>query len=231
MAAVGPTTMTPTATETVREATHVRRYNRPARWFHSSTYLVVGVLLGTGWWLRRGGEGEPSVLAKLFEQPDVDLHRAAGWALAAIAALGLTLGSRAAWTFARETVRVDPGDGRWFAKWPAGALTGRFGAHRGHFDPGQRIANVVFVGSLATLIVSGIALTTLHGGPTFVWMVKAHRYATYVLTPLVVGHILLAVGLLPGYRGVWRAMHWGGRVPLATARRLWPAKTDRDQEG
>lgn len=212
-----------TAATRTREATHVRRYNRPARWFHSSTYLVVGVLLVTGWWLRRGGEGEPSALANLFEQPDVDLHRAAGWALAAIAAIGLTLGFRAAWTFARETVRVDKGDGRWFARWPAGALSGRFGSHRGHFDPGQRIANVVFVGSLGTLIVSGVALTTLHGGTTFVWMVKAHRYATYVLTPLVIGHILLALGLLPGYRGVWRAMHWGGRVPLATARRLWPS--------
>jgi cytochrome b subunit of formate dehydrogenase len=213
----------PTTSSASSEATHVRRYNRPARWFHSSTYLVVLVLLGTGWWLRRGGEGEPSFLADLFEQPDTELHRAAGWALTGLGAIGLTLGVRAAWTFGRETLRVDRGDGRWLTHWPAGALTGRFAPHRGHFDPGQRIANITFVGSLGTLIVSGIALTTLHGGPTFVWMVKAHRYATYVLTPLVIGHVLVAVGILPGYRGVWRAMHWGGRIPLATARRLWPA--------
>jgi hypothetical protein len=50
-----------------------------------------------------------------------------------------------------------------------------------------------------------------------------HRGSTYVLTGLVVGHLLVTLGLLPGYRGVWRAMHWRGRVPEATARRLWPA--------
>lgn len=207
------------------EAPFIRRYNRPARWFHSSTYLVVGVLLLTGWWLLRGGEGEPSPLSDLLEQPDTDLHRAAGWALAALGAVGLTLGIRASWTFTRETLRVDRGDGRWFARWPRGALTGRFAPHRGHFDPGQRLANLVFVGTLVTLIVSGLLLTTLHGGSTFVVVVKVHRYATYVLTPLVIGHILVAVGILPGYRGVWRSMHWGGRVPLATARRLWPSST------
>jgi len=200
----------------------VRRYNRPARWFHSGTYLVVGVLLVTGWWLLSGEEGEPSVLARLFEQPDTELHRAAGWVLTAWIALGLTLGIRGAWTFTRETLRVNRGDGRWLARGPVGALTGRFASHKGHFDPGQRIANLVFVGSLGTLVVSGIMLTTLHGGATFATTVKVHRYATYVLTAMVVGHILVAVGILPGYRGVWRAMHLGGRVPLATARRLWP---------
>lgn len=217
------TTPTPTTTEPPPAATAwTRRYNRPARWFHCGTYLVVVVLLFTGWWLRRGGEGEPSVLARLLEEPDVELHRAAGWALAALAALGLTLGIRAAWTFVRETLRVDGGDGRWFVHWPRGALTGRFSPHRGHFDPGQRLANVAFTITLAALVGSGIALTTLHGGPTFAWMVKVHRYATYALTPLVAGHVLIAIGLLPGYRGVWRAMHWGGRISLATARRLWP---------
>lgn len=223
-------TSTDPAPSATGEATHVRRYDRPARYFHGSTYLVVLVLLGTGWWLRRGHEGEPSFLAELFEQPDTDLHRTAGWALTGLGGIGLTLGIRATSTFVRETLRVDSGDGRWFARWPAGALTGRFAPHRGHFDPGQRLANVVFVGSLGTLIVSGIALTTLHGGDTFALMVKLHRYATYVLTPLVIGHVLVALGILPGYRGVWRAMHWGGRVPLATARRLWPERTPEAQK-
>jgi formate dehydrogenase subunit gamma len=54
-------------------------------------------------------------------------------------------------------------------------------------------------------------------------MVRVHRGSTYVLTGLVVGHLLVTLGILPGYRGVWRAMHWRGRVAEATVRRLWPA--------
>jgi hypothetical protein len=73
------------------------------------------------------------------------------------------------------------------------------------------------------VIVSGVFLTTLSGGQTFATMVRVHRGSTYVLTGLVVGHLLVTLGILPGYRGVWRAMHWRGRVAEATARRLWPA--------
>jgi formate dehydrogenase subunit gamma len=73
---------------------------------------------------------------------------------------------------------------------------------------------------------TGIAMINLSGGPAFVWMFRIHRYATYVLTVLVVGHVLIAIGLLPGYRGVWRSMHLNGRVPLATARRLWPRSVE-----
>ena len=103
--------------------------------------------------------------------------------------------------------------GRW------GALTGRFSPHRGHFDPGQRLANLAFVATLGTLIVSGVAMTTLSGGPTFATMVRIHRGATYVLTALVVGHVLLVSGLLPGYRGAWRAHAAGSRWPTRRSSR------------
>jgi cytochrome b subunit of formate dehydrogenase len=133
------------------------------------------------------------------------------------------LGARAAYRFARETVRVDRGDGRWFRRWLVGAFTGRFAPHRGHFDPGQRVANVAFVVTLSTLVVTGVALTSVKSGPDFVWLVRVHRYATYALTALVIAHVALALGVLPGYRGAWRSMHFGGRTPESTARRLWPA--------
>jgi formate dehydrogenase subunit gamma len=162
------------------------------------------------------------VLADLLGTPDTEIHETAGWVLAGLVGVGLTLGARAAWTFVRETARVDRGDGRWFRSWFRGALTGRFAPHRGHFDPGQRVANIAFVATFATLIGSGIALMTLSGGPTFATAVRVHRAATYVLTVLVVGHIVVAVGILPGYRGAWRAMVGRGPVPAATARRLWP---------
>lgn len=216
-----PTTTAPTtATDT---AGPVVRNNRATRWFHAATLVVTVVLLATGWWLRAGNEGATSVLADLAGRSDADLHRQAGWALVTIVGFGVTFGLRAAWTFANETVRVDRGDAGWFRRWPAGALTGRFRAHAGHFDPGQRLANVAFVATLGTLAVTGVAMTTLSGGPTFATMVRVHRAATYVLTALVVGHIVLVSGLLPGYRGAWRAMIGGRGVPAATARRLWPA--------
>jgi cytochrome b subunit of formate dehydrogenase len=205
------------------DSDRVTRYNRPARWFHAALYLVTTVLLVTGWWLRTGHEGRPSALADALDTADTDLHDQAGWALVALATVGVTLGVRGAWTFTRETLRVDRGDGRWFLRWPTGAATGRFAPHKGHFDPGQRIANLVFVGSLGTLVVSGIALTTLSGGPTFATMVRVHRGATYVLTAMTVGHVLVVLGVLPGYRGVWRAMHLGGKVRAKTVRRIWPA--------
>jgi formate dehydrogenase subunit gamma len=143
--------------------------------------------------------------------------------LVGLAVVGVTLGIRAAWTFVRETARIDRGDARWFRRWPVGAISGRFAPHRGHFDPGQRLANVAFVASLATLIGSGVALTTLSGGPTFATMVRVHRAATVVLTALVIGHLVVVSGLLPGYRGAWRAMVGRGRVRADTARRLWPS--------
>jgi len=204
----------------------VVRNNRRARLLHTGFYLVTLVLLFTGWWLLSGHEGQPSVLARLADEPDVKLHRQAGWALAALAAIAVTLGARGAFTFVKETLRVNRGDGRWLARFPLGAITGRFGHHRGHFDPGQRIANLAFVATLGTLIGTGIGLTTVHGGPTFVWLDHAHRVATAVLAVLVTGHVLVALGLLPGYRGVWRAMHLGGRVPEATVRRLWPEQPE-----
>jgi formate dehydrogenase subunit gamma len=203
----------------------VVRYRRPARLFHAACYLTTFVLLATGWWLLSGHEGEPSLLARLAGRPDAELHRQTGWVLSGLVAIGLTLGVRAAATFARETLRFDRGDVQWFLSWPRGAITGRFAPHRRHFDPGQRLANLAFVVTLGALIASGIALTTLHGGPTFVWLVRVHRYATYTLLPLIAIHVALAIGVLPGYRGAWRSMHLGGRTPNTTVQRLWPAST------
>jgi len=133
-------------------------------------------------------------------------------------------------TFVRETFRHDPGDGQWWKRWPAGAVTGRFGRHEGHFDPGQRLANVLIVASLVTLCATGIGLTVLHGGPLFAWLAKIHEWSTFVFTPLIVGHVLIALGILPAYRGVWRGMHWGGRVQRAAAHRVWPGWTERTDE-
>jgi cytochrome b subunit of formate dehydrogenase len=202
--------------------TTVRRYSRAARWFHAVTYVTVLLLLGTGWWLLTGHEGRPSVAARITGVTDTSLHQYAGWALVALAGIAITIGIRATATFVGESLRHDPGDVAWLLRWPRAALTGRFAWHDGHFDPGQRIANLVLVLLLAILAGTGIGLTVVSGGPWFVWLHRLHRWSTYLITPVLLGHIVIATGVLPGYRGVAHSMHLGGRLPVDVANRIWP---------
>ncbi|HEX5993818.1 MAG TPA: cytochrome b/b6 domain-containing protein [Jiangellales bacterium] len=203
--------------------THVVRNNRRTRWFHAGVYVPVIGLLLTGWWLWTGQEGRPSVLARATGLSDTDLHTYLGWALAVVTGIGVVVGWRAARTLIRDSISYRGGDLAWFANWPRALVTGRFGRHEGHFDPGQRIANLVMICLLLALITSGIGLVAVSGGPAFVWFGRIHRWATYLFTPVVAGHILVASGILPGYRGVWRSMHLGGRLRERDAARVWPA--------
>ena len=184
-------------------------------------------LIVTGIWLLSGSEGNPSPLARLSGLSDARLHVSLGRGLAVLAVLPLLAGRKAVVTFVRESFRRDHGDARWWVTWPAAVFTGRFAKHEGHFDPGQRVANVLIVGWLTVLTVTGIAMTIIHGGSTFAWLAKVHRFGAYVFTALIAGHMLIAAGFLPGYRGVWRAIHLGGKVSLATARRIWPGWSER----
>lgn len=218
------------ATGTEHRSQHgptVERNNRRTRWFHLGVYVGVLVLLATGWWLLLGQEGRPSVLAEATGLADTDLHVFVGYLLAALAAVGIVLGRRAVSTLLQDSVRFRRGDLAWFGAWPRALFTGRFARHEGHFDPGQRMANLVMIGLLVVLVGSGLGLAAVSGGPTFVWLARLHRWSTYLFTPVVLGHITIAAGLLPGYRGVWRAMHLGGRLRLADARRVWPGWTQR----
>jgi cytochrome b subunit of formate dehydrogenase len=206
----------------------VERYPRSARRYHTAIYVVTLLLLATGWWLLAGREGQPSPIAALLSIPDATIHTWLGWALVVVALAPLPFALRGIARFVRETIRYDDGDGRWLARLPAAIVTGRFPRHEGHFDPGQRIANVAIVVLLLLLIASGVALTLVHVGPMFAFVVAVHRLATIAFTIVIVGHVIVALGILPGYRGVWRSMHLGGRLRLDTARRLWPGWTERN---
>lgn len=205
----------------------IERYSRGTRTFHTAVYLLTFLLLFSGYWLLAGREGQPSILARALGQPDTLIHQALGWLLVALIVVAVIVGREGLVTFARETFRVDAGDGAWLAHWPRAAIGGRFGWHEGHFDPGQRLANVAIVGSLAAVIGSGIGLAFVSSGAGFVWLLQIHTLATLVATLLIAGHVLIAAGLLPGYRGVGRSMHLGGRLSLETARRVWPGWTER----
>lgn len=205
----------------------VERNNARTRWLHAAVYTTVLVLLLTGWWLTLGQEGRPSPLAELTGAADAEIHTVVGWVFAGVAALGVLAGWRAARTLLTDSVRFRRTDLRWFARWPRAVVTGRFGRHEGHFDPGQRVANLVMIALLLALIVSGIGLWAVSGGPAFVWFNRVHRWGTYLFTPVIAGHVLIAAGILPGYRGVWRAMHLGGRLRRRDAARVWPAWLER----
>ena len=208
----------------------LERYPRSARRFHTAVYTITLLLLASGWWLLGGREGQPTPIARLTGVPDVVLHVWLGWALLAIAILPLAFAMRGVIGFVRETLRYDRGDVGWLLRWPVGVLTGRFGRHEGHFDPGQRLANIAMVAAFVAVTGSGIGMALLHGGPAFVWLVPLHVWSTYVLIPLVLGHIAIASGILPGYHGVWRSMHLGGRLDVAVARRVWPGWLDRHEQ-
>jgi formate dehydrogenase subunit gamma len=200
----------------------LQRYTRRTRWFHAAVYLLTFVALGTGLWIHFGQEGRASLLARLLNRPDIVIHEDAGWILAGITVVGVVLGFRGVATFVVESIRYRRGDAAWLSGWPKAAFTGKFRSHDGHFDPGQRIANLLLAGGLLVLIGSGIALIFVHGGILFVRLAFIHRWTTYLLAPIIAGHVIVASGILPGYRGVWRSMHWGGRVKAETAARLWP---------
>jgi len=211
----------------------VERYRQFTRWVHVAVYLTVLTLMATGTWLLIGREGDPSPLSRLTGVSDARLHVWTGWALAGVLVIGMAVGLRKASSFAAESVRFQRTDLAWFRRWPGALLTGRFARHEGQLDPGQRVANLALALALIALIASGVAMAVLHGGPAFVWLVRIHRWSTYLLIPLIIGHIVIASGVLPGYRGVWRSMHLGGRLDAQVAHRLWPAWTERyeDQSG
>ena len=145
-----------------------------------------------------------------------------------MAVLPLPFALRGVATFVRDTIRVDPDDRAWLVRWPIAIATGRFPRHEGHFDPGQRLANIAIAALLVALIVTGVALVFVKAGPAFALLAAVHRLATLAFTIVIGGHVIVALGVLPGYRGVWRSMQLGGRLRLDAARRPWPGWTDRE---
>jgi formate dehydrogenase subunit gamma len=86
----------------------------------------------------------------------------------------------------------------------------------------------MIVVTLSVLAASGLGMIYLP--PIGIDLLTVHRWSTFFVTPVIVGHIVVASGILPGYRGVWRSIHLGGRLPIEVARRIWPGWV-KEQDG
>lgn len=210
------------------------RNARSPRRIHAGLYLVTGFLLLSG--ISVAGEGYP-FLANLIggHVAAAGWHRWVGFGLIGAGLLLPALRPRAALRFLTESIRFGKGDLRWFVAYPGFVLAPRShdpGHHGGHFDPGQRVLNCLILLSFMALSVSGIIMSFPQRlTPTaFAVSFKIHVVATVVLAASVAGHVLVASGLLSAYRGVWRAMHGGGRVSAKLATKLWPVWAE-EQEG
>jgi formate dehydrogenase subunit gamma len=154
-------------------------------------------------------------------------HHRLGYVLLTGGGLVLLLRPRACARFLVESVRFRRAELGWFGSYPAflfRPFRNRPARHEGHFDPGQRLFNLLVLVSLIALSSTGVLMSFPRAfvPAVFAWSLRVHRAATWALTAGVAGHVVVASGILPAYRGTWRAMHGGGRVPRELAERLWP---------
>ena len=163
-------------------------------------------------------------------------HRWLGYALGA--ALLLTLIFR--WQRAREffgaILSFSRSDAAWLPELLRSLLHRRRNAlpwHEGRFDPVQRFAFVVLVGSLALLVVTGVAINfiPLSVRMVFAWTLRAHLAAAWVFIATVSVHVFAGLGVLPTHRGVTRAMFGDGQIKTELGLRLWPGWTARKLAG
>jgi len=195
-------------------------------------YIGITLLFVTG--ISLLGNGIPRIEA-LFggHESTGRWHRWIGFALIGLAVLVTLVRSRAAWRFLRDSVTFRLADLDWFLTYPrfvtrpARAAPAR---HEGHFDPGQRVFNVVVLIAFLVLSVTGLFMSfpEKFTPAVFAWSFRFHRWATWAIVVAAAGHVLIASGLLRAYRGVWRAMHGAGRVDVSLARRLWPRWAEQE---
>jgi formate dehydrogenase subunit gamma len=209
--------------------------NRPvARRLHAAVYLLTGFLFLSG--LAVLGEGRPAIEALLGGHvAAARWHRWVGFGLMGLGVLVAVLRPGTSTWFLAESARFGRRDLVWFVRHPRFLLRpARYASarHDGHFDPGQRVFNVVVVVSLLVLAVTGAVMSFPQRfvPVAFAASLQIHRAITWVLGIAVAGHLVVVSGLFRGYRGVWRAMHSDGRVRITLAQVLWP-EWARDQEG
>jgi cytochrome b subunit of formate dehydrogenase len=206
-----------------------------ARRLHAGLFLLTLALVASG--VAVLGEGiRPLERLLGGHVASARTHRALGYALIGAGGLVALARPRAAGRFLAESVRFRRSELRWFASYPAFVLRPSRNAparHEGHFDPGQRIFNLAVLAALLALSATGLLMSFPRAfvPAAFAWSLRIHRVATWGLLAAVAGHVVVASGALRAYRGAWRAMHGGGRVPRELAERLWPRWAERARRG
>ncbi|MBS0211715.1 MAG: cytochrome b/b6 domain-containing protein [Proteobacteria bacterium] len=212
-------------------AARVHRHSLRARLLHGLNALVMLVLLFSGLAL---ADALPSPLVNGVGGHDaIDrVHRGLGLAFAGMAAMACAWWWRSAWWLARELTRWRSGE--W--SWPAAYLRHAFAParrpvpfHAGHFDPLERLVLSLLLLAATVAAVSGVYLYLLPPAPLWVFLIaiRAHVIAAWGVLALLAIHAVAGSGLLPSHRGIASSMFGDGRLPLDTARRLWPGWTER----
>jgi cytochrome b subunit of formate dehydrogenase len=161
-------------------------------------------------------------------------HRWVGFGLVGLGLLVVGLRAETSAWFLAESVRFRRQDLDWFVRHPRFLLRpSRYAPtpHHGHFDPGQRVFNMIVMVSLLALAATGAVMSFPQRflPAAFAVSLQIHRAATWVLGIAVAGHLVVVSGVFRGYRGVWWAMHRDGRVTAALGEALWPTWARRQR--
>ena len=199
-------------------------------------HLLLAVTIG---WLILSGLGIHEILsARLVHMLGghvllVGSHRWLGYALAAALLLTLIFLWQRVREFLSAILSLHRSDAAWLPGLVHSLVRPRRNTlpwHDGRFDPAQRLVFVVLIGSLALLVVTGVAINfiPLSLRMVFAWTLRTHLASAWVFIATVSVHIFAGLGVLPTHRGVTRAMFGDGRIKTELGLRLWPGWTARN---
>lgn len=213
----------------------ILRHGLRTRLLHAANALVVVALLASG--LAIGDRlPEDWVEALGGHEPLSAFHEWLGLGFDVAAVLVLLFLARPAAKLLREFGRIGLRDLAWMACFLRHALApSRHAApaHDGDLDPAERIVLVILLLAIALLGLTGVYLYFAPPLPrqVFAWVMRTHIAAGWTAIGALAIHVFAGLGLLPTHRGLLNAMFGNGTLPLAAARRLWPAWVDRQSHG
>lgn len=205
----------------------ILRHGLRSRVLHALNALALLALLATGLAL---GDWLPASLVNAVggHEAIYGVHQNLGLVFDGAAFLAILCWWKSTLWLLRELAQRPRGELRWVRDYLRHLLAPRRHAapgHAGYFDPLERRVLALLLIAVAVTGMSGVYLWWLPPAPTwlFIVMIRAHVAAAWSTLALLAVHVTAGLGVLPSHRGIARSMFGDGSVPLATARRLWPA--------